>query len=69
MAKKKHEYVCKVVLVKVKGSNVVPSALYLHDYELKSSVLDVMEPGDEIIVTTMTYEEFLKALPDKDVRE
>ena len=68
--KNKVQYVCKVTLTKIKGSNVLaPSSIYLMDNELKKSVLDTMEPGDEVIIKKMTYEEFLASLPDKDVRE
>ena len=63
------QYVCKVTLTKIKGSNVLaPSSIHLRDDEVKKSVLDVMEPGDEVVISKMTYEQFLASLPDEDVR-
>lgn len=68
--KNKVQYVCKVTLTKIRGSNVLaPSSIHLTDKEVKRFVLDVMEPGDEVIIKKMTYEEFLASLPDEDVRE
>ena len=68
--KNKVQYVCKVTLTKIKGSNVLaPSSIHLMDYEVKKSVIDVMEPGDEVVIKKMTYEQFLASLPDEDVRD
>ena len=66
----KVEYVCNVTLTKIRGCNVLsPSSIHLTDKEVKRFVLDVMEPGDEVVIKKMTYEEFLASLPDKGVRE
>lgn len=68
--KNKVQYVCKVTLTKIKGSNVLaPSSIHLMDNEVKKSVLDVMEPGDEVVISKMTYEQFLASLPDEDVKD
>lgn len=66
----KVQYVCRVTITKIRGSNVLaPSSIYLMDNELKKSVLDTMEPGDEVVIKKITYEEFLASLPDKEVKE
>ena len=68
--KNKIQYVCRVTITKIRGSNVLaPSSIYLMDNELKKSVLDTMEPGDEVVIKKITYEEFLASLPDKEVKE
>lgn len=68
--KNKIKYVCRVTITKIRGSNVLaPSSIYLMDNELKKSVLDTMEPGDEVVIKKITYEEFLASLPDKEVKE
>lgn len=68
--KNKVEYVCNVTLTKIRGSNVLsPSCIHLTDKEVKRFVLDVMEPGDEVVIKKMTYEEFLASLPNEGVRE
>ena len=59
--KKKCQYVCKIVLTKIRGSNVlIPSTLFLYDDEVKPYIMDTMEAGDEVIITKMTYDDFVR---------
>lgn len=68
--KNSNDYVCKVTITKIRGCNVLaPSSMYFGDTEIKNFVIDTMESGDEVIIKKMTYEEFLKSLPDKEVEE
>ena len=68
--KNNSDYVCKVTITKIRGCNVLaPSSMYFGDTEIKNFVIDTMEPGDEVVIKKMTYEEFLASLPDEDVKE